>query len=112
MYIAGEVPAVGDGLDALLPPWAQSLGLLTLLLMIIFAWFRGLVITRAQNERDIAAERRVSDIWESNATKALEISQTLTTTLAPVLDQNDAILKAVSEIQEEQRRARERGPRR
>lgn len=101
-----------DGIDALLPPWAQQLSVLGLLLIAVMSFVRGWIVTKSQNERDIAAERRVSDIWESNATKALEISQTLTTTLAPVLDQNDAILKAVSEIQEEQRRARERGPRR
>jgi hypothetical protein len=112
VILDGEAPAIPEGLDALLPPWAQQISLLGVLLSIVFAFLRGWVVTRAQNERDIGAERRVSDIWESNATKALAISENLTTALAPVLQQNDAILKAVTEVQEEQRRARERGTRR
>jgi len=111
VYLAGEVPAIPtEGLDALLPPWAQGISLLSLLILIIAAWLRGWVITKSQNERDIAAERRVSDIFESNLNKATELNQQLTQALAPVLASNEAVLKAVEAVQEEQRRMRERRP--
>lgn len=113
-WIAGEVPALPtEGLDALLPPWAQGLSLLSILVIIIVAWIRGWVVTRAQNERDVASERRVSEIWEANANQASTLAKELTQAFAPVLEQNEAILKAVQAVQEEQRRMRDvRGPRR
>lgn len=112
MFLAGEAPAAPEGLDALLPPWAQQLSLLTLLVLIIVAWVRGIVITRAQADREVAAERRVGEIWEATANKALAINESFATAFQPVLDQNEAILKAVTDVQEEQRRNRERNPRR
>jgi hypothetical protein len=108
VFLAEEAPAIPD-LNALLPPWAQQISLLGLLLAIVLAFLRGWVITKLQNERDIAAERRVSDIWERNAQVANSQVDRLTAALQPVLDGNAAILKAVSEVQEEQRRMRERG---
>jgi hypothetical protein len=101
----GDVPS----LDALLPPWAQQLSLLGLLLAIVFAFMRGWVVTRAQNERDIASERRVSDIWEKNYRETTANNDKLIAALQPVLSSNEAILKAVSDVQEEQRRMRGRG---
>lgn len=115
MWLAGEAPAVPEGIDALMPPWAQQLSVLGLLVIIITAWVRGWVVTRAQADREIAAERRVSDIWEATATKSLAINETFVDAFAPVLDSNQAILKAVTEVQNEQRRYREdreRGSRR
>lgn len=99
------------GLDALLPPWAQQLSLLGALLICIVAFVRGWVITKAQNERDVTAERRVSDIWEKNYKDSTANNDKLIAALQPVLSSNEAILKAVSDVQEEQRRMRERrGP--
>lgn len=115
MWLAGEAPAVPEGIDALMPPWAQQLSVLGLLVIIITAWVRGWVVTRAQADREVAAERRVSDIWEATATKAVAINESFADAFAPVLDQNQAILKAVTEVQTEQRRYREdreRGSRR
>lgn len=111
MFLSGEAPAVPtEGLDALLPPWAQGLSLLTVLILVIAAFARGIVVTRAQNERDIAAERRVSDIWESTAKDAIELNRQLTQAFTPILASNEAVLKAVEAVQEEQRRMRERRP--
>lgn len=110
MFLSGEVPVPTEGLDALLPPWAQGLSLLSLLILIITAWLRGWVVTKAQNERDIAAERRVSDIWEANFNGATQLNQQMTQAFAPVLASNEAVLKAVEAVQEEQRRMRERRP--
>jgi hypothetical protein len=102
---ADEVPS----LDALLPPWAQQLSLVGLLVVIVAAFMRGWIVTKAQNERDIAGERRVSDIWERNANTANLNNDKLIAALEPILAGNEAILKAVSEVQDEQRRFRERG---
>lgn len=107
LFAADDVPT----LDALLPPWAQQLSLLGLLLIIVAAFLRGWIVTKAQNERDIAAERRVSDIWENNAKQSTDQNEKLIAALQPVLSSNEAILKAVTEVQTEQTRMRERrGP--
>lgn len=111
MFLSGEIPAApSEGLDALLPPWAQGLSLLSLLILIITAWLRGWVVTKAQNERDIASERRIADIWETNFNGATQLNQQLTQSFAPVLASNEAVLKAVEAVQDEQRRMRERRP--
>ncbi len=111
MFLSGEIPAVTtEGLDALLPPWAQGLSLVSLLILITVSWLKGWVITKGEYERGIAAERRVSDIWEANYNGATELNQQLTQALAPVLASNEAVLKAVEAVQEEQRRMRERRP--
>lgn len=103
-----ETPALPQGIDALLPTWAQQLSLVTLLVIIITAWLRGWVITKAQNERDIAAERRIADIWQQNFEKATLLNEEMTKAFAPVLDSNAAILKAVEAVQREQEGLRER----
>jgi len=103
---AAEVPAVGQGLDSLLPPWAQQLSLLTLLLAIIFGWLRGYVVSRAQNERDLAAERKIAEIWKANYEKAAEINQNLAQALDPVLKMEEAILKSVEGLQDDRERLR------
>lgn len=91
-----------------MPAWAQQLSLVGLLIIIIAAFVRGWVITKRQNESDLASERRVSEIWQKNAETANSQVDRLTTALAPVLDGNAAILRAVTEVQEEQRRMRDR----
>jgi hypothetical protein len=103
----GNVPS----LDALLPPWAQQLSLLGVMMLIVVAFVRGWVVTKAQNERDIAAERRVSDIWEKTASDASTNNEKLITALQPVLSSNEAILKAVTEVQDAQRRYERGRPR-
>lgn len=111
MLLGDDAGSSVPSLDALLPPWAQQLSLLGLLILIVIAFLRGWVITKAQNDSDIAAERRVSDIWESNAKDAAANNDKLIAALQPVLSGNEAILKAVSDVQDEQRRMRERrGP--
>lgn len=108
MDIAGEVPAVPEGLDALLPPWAQQLSLLTLLVIIITAWVRGWVVTRAQAEREIEAERRISEIWKGNYEQSSQLNEQLTTAFQPVLESNAAILRVVESLQERQLEAERR----
>lgn len=106
--MADTSPAIPEGLDALLPPWAQQLSLVSLLIITIMAFVRGWVVTRAQNERDVAAERRIADIWQQNAEKSAQLTEEMTKALAPVLDSNAAILKAVEAVQREQEILRER----
>jgi ABC-type multidrug transport system fused ATPase/permease subunit len=101
-------PGIPD-LNALMPAWAQQLSLVGLLILIIASFVRGWVITKRQNESDLASERRVSEIWQKNAETANSQVDRLTTALTPVLDGNAAILRAVTEVQEEQRRMRDYG---
>jgi hypothetical protein len=102
MILAGEAPATPDGLDALMPAWAQQLSLLGLLILILAAWLTGRVITKAQNERDVAAERRIADIWKTNYEDSLALNKQLTEGFQPVLDQNAAIFKIVEALQNRQ----------
>lgn len=110
MLFAAEVPAVPEGFDlnALMPPWAQQLSLLTLLILIVMAFARGWVVTRAQADREIEAERRITEVWKANAESSNELTQQLTEGFEPVLTSNAAILKAVEALQDRQERAEER----
>jgi hypothetical protein len=104
--VASSTP---DALNDLLPPWAQGLSLVSILTLIILAFLRDWVIPSKRNEREVAAERRVSETWENNFHQATANNDKLIAALEPVLKSNEAILKAVSEVQDEQRRTRERG---
>lgn len=103
-----EVPANPEGLDALMPAWAQQLSLLTLLVLIVTAFLRGWVLTRSQAQREAEAERRIADIWKGNFEQSTLLNKQLTEAFQPVLDQNAAILKAVEAVQARQLAAEER----
>jgi hypothetical protein len=107
----GEAAPIPDVVNEVLPPWAQGLSLVSLLTLVILAFLRDWVISAKRNEREVAAERRVSDTWESNYEKLSLSIDKLIVAFEPVLKSNEAILKAVTEVQEEQRRTRERGSR-
>lgn len=113
MIFAAEPPAVPEGLDALMPAWAQGLSLVSLLILIVAAFLRGWIITPAQNQRDVEAERRIADIWKTNFEGSTELNKQLTDSFQPVLDQGGAILKILESLQSrqvemEQREERER----
>lgn len=103
-----EAPVVPDGLDALMPNWAQQLSLITLLVLIIAAMLRGWVITRAQAERECAAERKIAEVWKANYESSNHLNEQLTQAFQPLLDSNSAILKAVEAVQDRQARQEER----
>lgn len=109
MDFLGEAAPIPDVVNDVLPPWAQGLSLVSILTLIILAFLRDWVISAKRNEREVAAERRVSETWERNFHQATENNDKLIAALDPVLTSNQAILKAVTEVQEEQRRTRERG---
>lgn len=116
-FFSGEAPAVPDpsgvlDLGALMPPWAQQLTVVTLLVLIVAAFFRGWVITNSKHAEQMAREREIGEIYKKAAEDANANVERLSTAFSPILAQNDAILKAVTEVQEEQRRYRERGTRR
>lgn len=102
-----EVPAP-EGLDALMPAWAQQLSLLTLLVLIVVAFLRGWVVTRAQAAREAESERRIAGVWQANYERSTELNKQLTDAFQPVLEQNSAILKAVEAVQARQMAAEER----
>jgi hypothetical protein len=103
-FAEGETPS----LDALLPAWAQQLSLLTLLILIVAAFLRGWVVTRAQAGREAEAERRIADVWKGNFEQSNALNKQLTDAFQPVLEQNAAILKAVEAVQARQVAAEER----
>lgn len=110
MELAAEVPAVPvpEGLDALMPAWAQQLSLVGLLVLIVAAWISGRVLTRAQADREVEAERRIADVWKTNFESAIALTEQITEGFQPVLDQNAAILRAIEALQERQRLVEER----
>lgn len=97
-----------EGLDALMPAWAQQLSLISLLVLIIAAMLRGWVITRAQAERENAAERKIAEVWKANYESSNKLNEQLTEAFQPLLDSNSAILKAVEAVQDRQARQEER----
>lgn len=111
MWIAGEAPAIPEGLDALMPAWAQQLSLVGLLIIIVAAFVSGRVLTRTQADREIESERKIGDIWKSNYEQATHLNEQLTGAFQPVLDSNAAILKVVESLQARQTVAEERAER-
>lgn len=105
MFFAADPP---EGLDALLPAWAQQLTVLTLLVLIVTAFLRGWVVTRAQADRDAEAERRIADIWKTNFERSTQLNEQLTEALQPVLASNESILKVVQAVQARQEAQEER----
>ncbi len=112
MDIAGEAPAIPEGLDALMPAWEQGLSLLTLLILIVAAFMRGWIMTRAQADRELEGERKISDIWKGNYEAASQLNQQLTDAFQPVLESNAAILKVVESMQARQIESEQREERR
>jgi hypothetical protein len=91
-----------------MPPWAQQLSLLTLLVVIVTAFMRSWVVTRAQAAREAEAERRIADVWKANYEQSSELNKQLTNAFQPVLESNAAILKAVEAVQARQLAAEQR----
>lgn len=89
-----------SSIDAALPPWAQGITLLSLLLLICLAFLRDWVVTRVRHERELELERKISGIHEASAQKATENNDRLITALDPVLKGNEAILKIVTDLQD------------
>lgn len=108
MFRISEATIPPDGLDALMPPWAQQLSLLGVLILVLVAFLRGYIVTRSQAEREVESERRISDIWKTNFQSSNELNRQLTEAFQPVLDQNAAILKAVEAVQARQVQQEER----
>lgn len=98
-------------IDAALPDWVQGISLLTFLLLTVLAFLRDWVITSRRHERELALKDRVIEVWEGVANKATENNDRLVDALDPVLKGNDAVLKILGEMQEEQRNARRRNAR-
>lgn len=99
-----NIPA---GLDSLVPPWVRDLTLVTIALLVAIAFARNWIYSARQAERLLEAERKVGDVQERNNEKLSESIDKLVEALDPVLKGNEAILKSVTEIQDEQRRYRE-----
>lgn len=102
MLFAEEATSLTEGLDALLPAWAQQLSLLTLLLLIVTSFLRGWIVTRAQSQRELDAERRIADIWKSNFQQSTQLNERLTDAFQPVLEGQNALLRAVESLQRDQ----------
>lgn len=108
MLLSADAPIAPDGLDSLMPQWAQQLSLISLLILVLAAFLRGWVVTRTQAEREIEAERRIAEVWKANFESSNELNEQLSQAFQPVLDSNAAILKAVESVQDRQARQEER----
>lgn len=117
-FFAGEAPAVPDpsgvlDLGSLMPPWVQNISIVGILVLIVMAFMRDWVITKSRHDRELASRDEIASIYKKAAEDSNANVDKLSNGLTPVLAQNEAMLKAISEIQEEQRRYREeRGQRR
>lgn len=107
MYIAGEAPAIPD-LTAAIPPWAETVGVIGLLTLMVVAFLRGWVMTRAACDREVEAERRIGEIWKANHDQAAQLNEQLTGAFQPVLEGQSAILKVVESMQARQLEAERR----
>lgn len=90
------------------PSWVERVSAVGLIIMFGLALARNWVYTSGQVDRILEAERRVSDLWKQTAETQQANADKLAGNLEPVLRSNEAILRAVETIQQEQREQRYR----
>lgn len=110
MWNAAEPAAPGVGLETIIPGWITDLGWVGLAILAVWAFATNRVYTSGQVDRLLEAERRVTAVWQKTAEDILPALERLSENLDPIVDGNNAVLRAIEGIkaaQEERYRGRE-----
>lgn len=98
---------VGGVLDFALPSWASDVGVVGILLFFGIGLARNWWYTGGQVNHLLAQYERVSALWEKVADERQETINLLTSNTEPILKGNEAILRAVEQLQHQQSQARQ-----
>jgi uncharacterized protein YgbK (DUF1537 family) len=88
--------------DLQIPLWLNDLSLPGAIILFGLALARGWLLTSGQATRLAEAHAKVSDLWKQVAEERQETILQLNEQLEPLMQGNEAILRAVEELQRQQ----------
>lgn len=98
---------VGSALDFALPSWTSDVGVVGILIFFGIGLARGWFYTSPQVRQLLDQYERVAALWEKVADERQETIKLLSDNTEPILKGNEAILRAVEELQHQQEQARQ-----
>lgn len=98
---------VGSALDFALPSWASDVGVVGILLFFGIGLARGWFYTSGQVNNLLSQYDKVIALYEKVAAERQESIKLLSGNTEPILKGNEAILRAVEELQHQQEQARQ-----
>lgn len=85
-----------------IPSWLTDLSLPGAIVLFGLALARGWILTSGQANRIVEAYSKVSDLWKQVAEERQETISKISEQLDPLMQGNEAILRAVEELQRQQ----------
>lgn len=98
---------VGSALDFTLPSWTSDVGVVGILIFFGIGLARGWFYTSPQVRQLLVQYEKVATLWEKVADERQETIKLLSDNTEPILKGNEAILRAVEELQHQQEQARQ-----
>ena len=99
--LAGAAATVPDVLDAV-PSWLSDVGIVGMIVLFGYSLARNKLFTAGQVDHLITQYEKVAALWEKVATERQETIMLLSENSDPVLKGNEAILRAIEELQRQQ----------
>lgn len=92
--------------DLSIPPLSslKDVGIVALCLMFVIALGRGWLYVAAQVNKIIEGHKEVADTWKEVAQERQKTIELITESIDPVVRGNEAILRAIEEIQDRRNR--------
>jgi hypothetical protein len=95
----GELPGA-------IPSWLTDIGVVTMVIIFGVGLARNWIYTAGQVDKMAEQYEKVNKIWEQVATERQQTITMLSDSIGPVLQGNEAILRAVENLQRDQEIAR------
>ena len=89
-----------------LPSWITDIGVVSMVIIFGIGLARNWFYTAGQVDKTLQQYQKVSDLWERVATERQTTIELLTKSTEPIIQGNEAILRAVENLQREQEFAR------
>lgn len=100
--------AIGDGvIDLSLPSWASDVGVVGMFILFGTGLARNWWYTSGQVNHLLVQYEKVAALWEKVADERQETIKLLTDNTEPILKGNEAILRAVEQLQHQQEQVRQ-----
>lgn len=90
----------------------KDIGIVSMCFLFTVALARNWLYTSGQMEKMISGYERLADTWEAVATQQKETIELLTLSVDPIIQGNEAILRAVESLQKERETPRQRNTQR
>lgn len=90
-----------------IPAWLTDVGIVGLVIFFGLALARNWIYTRGQVNELLKARSEAAAIWEKIAEERQQVNMQLNKYIEPVMQSNEAILRAVKSLQRQQQQRRE-----